>query len=202
MAVAVSNLPWQLRPIRVISFRTIFICQFTNLVGSVIFSLSNIEQKNQSYSQLTSHPTTSPFTQTKIRIYLFLFSSSGQEMFEFIQLIFRLVGIQTLSQGMCKWLMQTPIKQSFLTIRWIRSWKGDKNFLNTWLWNRQMLTCLIHSKWMVKWIPWPNFPWPLPGNFCNIIQPCWSTSSHGMCLQGLQIPSLCCAYSFRKSQHL
>lgn len=114
MAVAVSNLPWQLRPIRVISFHTIFICQFTNLVGSVIFSLSNIEQKSELQST-NIPPYPYPFTQTKIKIYLFLFSSSGQEMFEFIQLIFRLVGIQTLSQGMCTWLMQTPIKQSLLS---------------------------------------------------------------------------------------
>lgn len=115
-----------------------------------LFSLYQILNKNLSYSQPTSHPTPSPFAQTKIKIYLFLFSSSGQETFEFIQLIFRLVGIQTLSQGMCTWLMQTPIKQSLLTIRWIRTWKGDKNFQNTWLWNQQMLTCFTHSKWIVK----------------------------------------------------
>lgn len=145
-------------PNRVISFRTIFICQFTNLVGSVIFSLSNIEQKSELQSNNIPTLPVPPALRPKIRIYLFLFSSSGQEMFGFIQLIFRLVSIQTLSQGMCTWLTQTPVKQSILTIRWIRTWKGDKTFLNTWLWNQQMLTCLTHSKWTVKWIPWPNFP--------------------------------------------
>lgn len=167
-----------------------------------LFSHDQILNKKSELQSTNIPPYHYPLHSDQNKNLLFLFSSSGQEMFEFIQLIFRLVCIQTLSQRMCTWLMQMPIKQSLLTIRWIRSWKGDKNFLNTWLWNWQMLTCLTHSKWTVKWIPWPNFPWPLPGNFCNIIQPCWSTSSHGMYLQGLPIPSLCCVYSFRKSQHL
>lgn len=86
------------------------IYQFTNLTGPITFPISKKLNKNQSYRQPT--PLSPSACWPKIRVCLLLFSSSGQEIFGFTHLIFRLISIHTLGQGM--WICLTEGSQAVL----------------------------------------------------------------------------------------